>query len=256
MLRCPICKSELVKEDKQYRCVYNHSFDQAKQGYVNLSLKQKKRQGDDADMVHARTTFLEKDYYAFMREYVADLLEKYEITNLVDCGCGQGYYTKAFAQQSDCIGIDLSKSAISYAARQDKKSQYVVASIFDMPVIDGWADGVTSIFVPDADTDVSRVLKNNGYWITVGPGPKHCWGLKNELYETPYINKPAQTKKAGFELVQQETITHTQMVQDVYALFAMTPYFYKTSQIASEKIKQIKELQETFEFVVTVWRKQ
>ena len=67
MLICPVCKEKLIKENKTFRCVNNHSFDCAKQGYVNLSRKQTKNHGDNALMVKARTDFLEKDYYDFMR---------------------------------------------------------------------------------------------------------------------------------------------------------------------------------------------
>lgn len=72
MLICPVCKEKLIKENKTFRCVNNHSFDCAKQGYVNLSRKQTKNHGDNALMVKARTDFLEKDYYDFMRQYVKE----------------------------------------------------------------------------------------------------------------------------------------------------------------------------------------
>ena len=60
MLICPVCKEKLIKGNKTFRCVNNHSFDCAKQGYVNLSRKQTKNHGDNALMVKARTDFLEK----------------------------------------------------------------------------------------------------------------------------------------------------------------------------------------------------
>ena len=45
MLICPVCKKKLIKENKTFRCENNHSFDCAKQGYVNLSRKQTKNHG-------------------------------------------------------------------------------------------------------------------------------------------------------------------------------------------------------------------
>ena len=35
-LICPVCGNELTKKDKSYVCTQNHSFDMARQGYVNL----------------------------------------------------------------------------------------------------------------------------------------------------------------------------------------------------------------------------
>lgn len=44
MLICPKCKKELKKEDHCYRCPEGHSFDIARQGYVNLfETKEKSR---------------------------------------------------------------------------------------------------------------------------------------------------------------------------------------------------------------------
>lgn len=36
MLRCPNCHAELKREGKAFRCRNGHSFDVARQGYVNL----------------------------------------------------------------------------------------------------------------------------------------------------------------------------------------------------------------------------
>lgn len=35
---CPVCKEKLVRENKTYKCINNHCFDMAKQGYLNLLL--------------------------------------------------------------------------------------------------------------------------------------------------------------------------------------------------------------------------
>ena len=54
MFICPICKSKLNIDGKTYRCENNHSFDIAKQGYVNLLPVNKKHSdnpGDSKDMV-------------------------------------------------------------------------------------------------------------------------------------------------------------------------------------------------------------
>jgi len=36
-MTCPICKSNLSFSHNQVRCDHNHSFDIAKQGYINLA---------------------------------------------------------------------------------------------------------------------------------------------------------------------------------------------------------------------------
>lgn len=246
-----------MKQEHAYVCENKHSFDIARQGYANLSLKQKKNQGDNRLMVEARSEFLEHNYYDFMRQFVKYKLGVLSVRSLIDGGCGQGYYTKAFKETVDTVyGIDLSKEAIRYAAVHDKKSTYFVAGIFDMPFLSESVDCVTSIFTPLAEKEVYRVLKTQGYWIIVGPGPDHVMELKELMYETPYKNKVPVHEFEGFEMISSEIISNKELVKDVWALLEMTPYRYKTSLAALEKVKACTELETTFEFVVSIWRKQ
>ncbi len=252
MLICPICHEKLMKENRTFCCRNNHSFDCAKQGYVNLSRKQTKNHGDNALMVKARSEFLEKDYYDFMRRFVETKLCG---NSYVDAGCGQGYYTGIFGKRFiESYGIDLSKDAILYASRKDKHTQYIVGSLFDMPFESASIDCVTSVFVPLGQEEIYRILKDSATWIVVGPGPKHVWELKEILYETPYENKMPEHVE-NFEMVSQNVISEKSVVEDVWSLLEMTPYRYKTSLEALDKIKQLERLEVTFEFVVTVYKK-
>ena len=54
---CPVCKEKLARENKTYKCINNHCFDMAKQGYLNLLLsnqKHSKTPGDDKEMASMR----------------------------------------------------------------------------------------------------------------------------------------------------------------------------------------------------------
>lgn len=256
MLICPKCKKKLIRIDRSFVCEQGHGFDVARQGYLNLSLKQKKNQGDNRLMVEARSAFLEKGYYDFLQTSVQRKLEKYRIDSLVDGGCGQGYYTKAFSQVvTETYGIDLSKEAIRYAAVHDKKSQYLVSSLFDMPIDDASVDCVTSIFTPLAEKEVHRVLKKGGYWIIVGPAERHCIELKEQLYDSVYLNTVPNQNFTGFVCIEKETLSEKACVDDVWSLLEMTPYRYKTHPSALEKLKRIQVLETTFSFYIHVWRK-
>ena len=66
MYVCPICKKRLRKLDNVWHCQNGHSFDIARKGYVNLLTtkgRNPKNAGDNAEMVKARTDFLDRDYY-------------------------------------------------------------------------------------------------------------------------------------------------------------------------------------------------
>ena len=59
---CPVCGGVLVREEGRYCCQKGHSFDIAREGYVNLlpaNQQHSKTPGDDKEMAAARTRFLE-----------------------------------------------------------------------------------------------------------------------------------------------------------------------------------------------------
>ena len=56
MLICPICQSALTAHENSLRCIYQHSFDRARQGYINLLPVQHKNSrapGDNPAMVQS-----------------------------------------------------------------------------------------------------------------------------------------------------------------------------------------------------------
>ena len=68
MLICTKCGKPLKKLDTCYRCEEGHSFDIAKRGYVNLNLNNRKRTGDEKEMIQGRRSFLEKGNYQIFRD--------------------------------------------------------------------------------------------------------------------------------------------------------------------------------------------
>ena len=63
MFSCPVCGNNLEIENRTYKCPNRHSFDMAKEGYVNLLISNKSTDfsGDDKVMVQSRTKFLDGD---------------------------------------------------------------------------------------------------------------------------------------------------------------------------------------------------
>lgn len=97
---CPLCHAPLSRSDNHYSCPQRHQFDLAKEGYVNLLPVQFKRSrdpGDSAEMMQARRAFLDAGHYQPLRDAIAERLRHYAPTDLLDIGCGEGYYTHAFA---------------------------------------------------------------------------------------------------------------------------------------------------------------
>ena len=133
-LLCPICGEQLNLSGKQYRCPRNHSFDIARQGYVNLLVVQQKHSknpGDTREQVLSRREFLEAGFYAPIAGKLIETAKELGITGQVlDVGCGEGYYSAGLAKALDAqlVGLDISKEAVRYAAGRDKAAMWLCAS--------------------------------------------------------------------------------------------------------------------------------
>ena len=145
VLACPVCQLPIAIQSKTLRCTNHHSFDQAKQGYWNLLIVQQKKSkdpGDNPAMVQARRDFLELAHYAPLANAVAvklqQALERTPQANILDMGCGEGYYTAQWVKtlaQHHFIGLDISKHAVKAATKRTQEATWLVATGAKMPII-------------------------------------------------------------------------------------------------------------------------
>lgn len=252
---CPVCKKILIKSEGSYRCENRHTFDIAKEGYLNLNLKNSKSTGDNPDMIRARKNFLEKGHYDFLKEAVDSLLDADD--SLVDLACGEGYYTRDFRCR-DKIGIDLSKSGLKIASKRDKSTLYLLNSIFHNPLPDRCADKVVTIFAPIAEEEIVRILKDDGRFILVRPDVRHLIELKEAIYDQPYLNETADVQLKGMVRERQIAVSDRKLIskEDLRNLFMMTPYVNTTSAEDKEKLDAIEELAVSFCFLIDIFKKQ
>lgn len=255
-LICPVCGHPLNKANNSAVCDQNHTFDYAKQGYLNLLLKQSKDHGDNAEMVKARTDFLNTGAYSFLRDALAEKVLAHHSSTLADLGCGEGYYTSALPS-AEKYGFDLSKDALKHASKNDPSSNYIVASIFHLPLADASCDTAVTCFAPAATEEIQRILLPGGIFLFVTPGPRHLFEMKSVLYDTPYENEmeDLQTELAleSDEMIEQKFICDQSGLMN---LFLMTPYAYKTSTAGRDKLAQAGTLELTGQFRIRTYRKQ
>lgn len=262
---CPVCGQSLADCGKFYRCESNHSFDKAKEGYVNLVL-QGGSHGDDKAMVKARRDFLNKGYYEHFANALSLAMKRAadQKVKLLDSGCGEGYYTNKFAKilpdGSEIYGIDISKNALKYAGRKLDKAncKLAVASAYELPFAEKSFDIIVDIFSPLALDEFKRVLTDNGYLILGIADKNHLYELKKAVYENPYQNELSDFEIPGFELA--ENISASQKItldsnEDIKNLFEMTPYAHKTSQKDIQKLDRLKVLTVSADFLVLVYKK-
>lgn len=267
MFVCPICKSKLNINGKSYVCGNNHSFDIAKQGYVNLLPANKKHSdnpGDTKEMVLSRRAFLESGYYDCFTDKLCEIInalfEGKERITIADCGCGEGYYDGKLEKLNmnfNLFGFDISKEAVKSASGKYKKYNYAVGSCFNMPLADNSFDLAINIFAPMVESEMSRILKKDGYMIYAVPGKSHLMGLKKLLYENTYENAEKHTEYDGFEFVKRYSVKDEITLNGEMGvnLFKMTPYYFKTELGAEEKIINNNGFTTEIHFDFLVYRK-
>ena len=153
IIKCPVCNHLLSKEGNTFKCENNHTFDLAKEGYLNLLLNAKKTSGDSKEMMAARRDFLAKGYYEKLSDRVNQRLNNLSSTNqtIVDIGCGEGYYLSRFQKEmapesTKLYGMDISKLGIRMAAKKNTTIQWLVANFANLPFTDKSVSTVLSMF--------------------------------------------------------------------------------------------------------------
>lgn len=264
ILMCPVCRQPLNLTERTWRCEQGHSYDVAKQGYVNLHVvqhKHSKNPGDTPESVDARRAFLQSGYYQPLQQAVVALLKQLNVKAILDIGCGEGYYTSAMQQVVEhCVGVDIAKNAVQRAAKLNTEVTWVVGTGATLPVLDQSMDACTSLFSPIPQAEIARVLKEDGYLIVVTPASEHLYAMREALFEQVNPHTPekfVEQLQNLFEL-KQEQIIDAPFVLDQQALknlIAMTPYAYKASPERRLQLEQQLQLEVTASFQIYVFQK-
>lgn len=220
----------------RWHCPQRHSFDTAREGYVNLLLAHQKNSvvpGDSAESLQARRAFLSAGHYRPLRDAVVDLLVPLKATRLLDIGCGEGYYTHAMtAAAADVVGLDIAKPAIQLAARCFRGVTWVVASGASIPLADASIDVVCNLFTQLHVAEMLRVLVAGGHVLVVTPAPDHLWNIRERLFDEVRAHEPDKFL-AGFEsafelCAQQHVRFELRLTPDsLRQVLMMTPYAWK-----------------------------
>lgn len=260
MLICPVCRRDLSIKERRALCACNHSFDLAKEGYVNLLRSSKSGDliGDDKLAARSRRDFLNKGYYEPLKAALAAIFAD-KSGSVLDICCGEGYYTHALGQNGNLsvIGFDISKEMIRLAAKRGGAT-YFVANMASIPIEDQSIDYCVHLFAPFNEKEFCRVMKPGGRLYTVIPGAQHLFGLKQAVYDEPYRNdeKLPDTQQLRLLSVQRiaTDITLTSR-DDIAAIFRMTPYYFHTSPADRMKLDQYDTLLTPVEFLIAEYEK-
>ena len=251
------------EDGKTCRCLgpRTHSYDFSKSGYLNLTTP-RDGEGDKKEAVRARKSFLEAGYYQPLSDAVNDVLKELGAATVLDAGCGEGYYTNRMGEFCDAFGVDLSRAGIDSAAKAARaagtRAAFAVGSLFTLPVRDECFDVVTNLFAPCAESEFLRVLKPGGTLVLVGAGERHLLGLKEALYENPYLNPGRADLPQSMLNTDRRRLTYRITVEgqeQIEALFSMTPYYWRTGPSDRQKLQALQSLTTDVDFDIFLYRK-
>lgn len=217
-LRCPVCREGLAAvadpgrggAPTGLRCPRGHSFDRARQGYVDLTAGAVPHAGDSADMVAARAAFLGAGHYGFVSAELAAALTPDGTTGtgdgdglpsaggppegrsatrgaglIVDAGAGTGAHLAGVLDaRPGAVGLalDVSRYALRRAARAHPRAAAVRCDVWTaLPVADHCASVLLNVFAPRNGAEFARVLRPDGTLLVVTPGPDHLRELVDTL---------------------------------------------------------------------------
>lgn len=275
-LRCPICRASFSLHGAENErgsisliCAgtRKHCYDLSASGYANFMPPGHTDGGDAKAAVRARTEFLNTELYRTAAEELRKVLQRHLSPDkgiVLDAGCGEGYYTHLLTQQGySCLGFDLSKAAVDTSAKRMARAEcgngfFGVGSVFELPVADASCAAIVNIFAPCAEDEFVRALSADGVLLVAYAGPDHLMGLKRALYDTVKENDERADLPKKMRLLDEVRIRYSICVEtqaQIQNLFAMTPYYWRTSPSDCEKLRGLERLETEVDMIFGVYRK-
>jgi 23S rRNA (guanine745-N1)-methyltransferase len=276
-LVCPLDALLLTQNGRSLSCSNHHVYDVAASGYINLLLPQFKASrepGDSKAMVSARGRILDDGLFSPLADLVGQIVTRVagnaKRLILVDAGCGNGYYTAETtrhlqdvnpAMEIIPVGFDISKWAVAAAAKRYPDIAWVVASNKRLPLEQGRADLITSLFGFPMWPEWGRHQSPGQFVIVVDAGARHLIELREIIYPSVSAKEPLVPEAAhenGYELVSEDWARYTRDIAGADVLddiLEMTPHGRKIASAARELVRKLAFLQVSFDLVVRVYRR-
>lgn len=236
LLRCPVCEAPLTVGAGSAACPAGHSFDVARQGYLNLLRGPAPKNADTAAMIAARDRFLATGHFLPIVEAVSARLSGQRV---LEVGAGTGYYlAHALAAHPQAAGLatDISVAAAKRAARAHERAAAIVADTWSgLPIRDGVIDTVLCVFAPRNLDEFRRVLAPGGLLIVATPGPDHLATIRGRFglldIDPDKDDRLAAAAAGRFEAGGRWRVAHTSWgtASEIADLIAMGPNAFHTT---------------------------
>ncbi len=218
-LQCSVrtCGAPLAPQGRSWQCARGHTFDVAREGYVNLLQPQDRRSaqpGDPAPAVAARAHLgrvgLGRALNQWVRDRVASAWEGAPDSVLLDIGCGTGETLACLGEAwpGVRVGVDLSVDAARRAARLASGATIVVANADRHWPLEAQSVTVAlSLHARRHPEEAARVVRPGGWLVVAVPSADDLRELRQALHgaETARDRRTAviDAHGVGFQCVEQ-----------------------------------------------------
>lgn len=274
LLKCPICGNSLsVAEQKSLICTQKHTFDLAKQGYVNLSTKQVHTHYGKTLFEARRKIIVDQGFFNplihILSEQIGKQLNLPTDISIVDLGCGEGSHLAKICHMlvhdtsrsvTGC-GIDIAKEGIQLAAKYYSEQIWLVGDLAQTPFNEHQFDLILNILSPSNYQTFDQMVKPGGYVIKVIPGSGYLRELRSSIYEhdkAHYSNTDTRTL-----FIEHFPNTITQKIhyvahlnrEGIHDLIRMTPLAWNVSEEKRTQWLEKESTDITCEFELLIGKK-
>lgn len=192
-LKCPVCGNPAhIEEDGRLFCTNHHSFDFAKQGYVNVLTRPAGGHYDKELFEARRRIMMDSGLYAPFHKAAADLVREMSLPSgvpgvIADIGCGEGTHLHRILEELSGLnvigaGLDIAKEGVQLAARDFQDAVWLVGDLAQSPFADHSIHVILNILSPSNYEEFTRMLAPGGKLIKAVPGAGYLRELREALY--------------------------------------------------------------------------
>ena len=268
VLRCPHCAASIKIDAGVAKCDAGHSFDIARQGYVNFLTNQTFiKNADSAAMVEARQKMHARPFFQNLAQQIAHVCEglcrDISVPVIIEPGGGTGFYARAATQvasSSVAVSFDISVHAAKVCARQSNRIAAVVADVWQpWPIGENSADIVLSVFSPRNFAETERVLKSGGALIVVAPEDHHLVELRSQFNALSIQHDKSETISTllgNFTKMEQFVHQSTELLDGsaMYETLLSGPNGHHLQIKDMDAILQSKPLDVTHSVSISIWK--